>query len=67
MTESHGLLTDLKTTVVEVSSVVHQLSSIEMWKNPNYNDGFDFEDDWYSSDTQDSFLDFEDECQFIWF
>lgn len=32
-----------------------------MWRNPNEDDD-EIEDDWYSSDTQDFFLDFEDDC-----
>ncbi len=35
-----------------------------MWSNPNDDDDdLEQEDDWYSSDTQDSFLDFDEKCQ----
>lgn len=63
MVESHNLLTDLKATDEEAPSVVHHLGSIEMWKNPNDDDDPEYEEDWYSSDTQESFLDFDEEYQ----
>ncbi len=61
MVESHSLLTDLKATIVDTSSEIHHVGSIEMWRNPNDDDDDDLDpdDDWYSSDTQDSFLDFD--------
>lgn len=52
MTESQGLLTDLKSSANDVASVVHHLGSIEMWRNRNENDDPEYEEDWYSSDTQ---------------
>lgn len=63
LTESHGLLSSLKFTAIDVPPVVHHLGSIEMWSNLNDGDNLEPEDDWYPSDTQESFLNFEEECQ----